>query len=220
MIPLPRTAKIGVKPDKDIEGHTRAMHRYLKTGKLGEFDRQREIVKRTFGIGKRTLAKKAAKKAGLPQYGVVGPALYKKMWDAEAYDAKARDLLEEYADSLKPKLVEPKQGWSSLHPSLWKAYSKGRRRGFHDLGTYNPASRLPSGGKSDHAYYPAYAFDLGIDPDTGWNHLKARAYCLELRLYRAVRYWILGDKIWSRGQLRAYRSGGHLNHIHVSGRSP
>jgi len=34
------------------------------------------------------------------------------------------------------KLVEPVQGFGSLHNSLHLAYSMGRQRGFTDLGTY------------------------------------------------------------------------------------
>jgi hypothetical protein len=57
---------------------------------------------------------------------------------------------------------------ASLQPSLHLAYSMGIKRSFTDLGTYNPKSTLPGGGKSDHAYYPAWAFDLGRP---GWRGL-------------------------------------------------
>jgi hypothetical protein len=92
--------------------------------------------------------------------------------------------------------------------------------GLSDLGTYNPASTLPGGGKSDHAHYPARAFDLGIEPDTGWNNLTARAFFNQMVDHPAVEYVILGDKIWSRSRgLHEYTAGGHLNHLHVSARS-
>jgi hypothetical protein len=93
--------------------------------------------------------------------------------------------------------------------------------GMSDLGTYNPASKLPSGAPSDHAVYPAAAFDLGIDPDTGWDNDVARSYFLSLVGNPRVNYLILGDKIWSRARasegIRSYSGGGHANHVHVSG---
>lgn len=97
--PLRRTVRMG-SVGVDVEAHAAAMHRYLKTGDLIAFRKQPKTVRQTFGIGKRTLAQKSAVKAGLPQYGVVGPALYAAMWDADAYDATARDQLEAYAASL------------------------------------------------------------------------------------------------------------------------
>lgn len=120
-----------------------------------------------------------------------------------------------------PKLVEPNQGFHSLSRSLWTAYSLCRNSGsqFIDLGTYNPASNLPSGAPSDHSVYPACAFDIGIEPDTGWNNLKARALVIKLVRLPEVRYVILGNRIWTdwRKVWGAYHSGGHMNHIHVSG---
>lgn len=100
--PLRRTARLGMQ-GIDIEAHTAAMHRYLHTGQLKAFREQRKTVRQTFGIAKRTLAKKSAAKAGLPQYGVVGPALYAALWDDEAYDVTARQQLDEYAKSLDKK---------------------------------------------------------------------------------------------------------------------
>lgn len=214
---LPRTVKLGMR-GKDVDAHARALHRYLHDGQLKGHSEARQAVRETFGTGKRTLAKKAARLLELPAYGIVGPSLYYELREAGAYDAKADQLLNEYLEATAPKLVEPVQGFASLHPSLWKAYSRGRRLGFTDLGTYNAASRLPSGSPSDHAVYPAVAFDLGISPATGWNNLKARAFFMTLRLDPNVEYAILGDRIWSRGSIHSYGGGGHVNHIHVSGR--
>jgi hypothetical protein len=116
------------------------------------------------------------------------------------------------------KLIEPKQGFDSLHPSLRDAYSLGRSMGLSDLGTFNPDSTLPGGGKSDHAFFPAWAFDLGIEPDTGFANPTGRAF-FELMVDRPeVEYVILGDQIWSKSKgLHKYTAGGHLNHVHVSG---
>lgn len=119
----------------------------------------------------------------------------------------------------RPTLVEPDQGWVSLHSSLHRVFSEGRLRGMGDLGTWNPASKLPSGRPSDHAVYPAFAFDLSIEPDTGWSNLTARAYCLWAVKQPEVEYVILGNRIWTdwRKVWGAYYSGGHTNHVHVSG---
>jgi hypothetical protein len=215
---LTRTLKRGCV-GADVEGWTRGAHRFLHTGQLKAYSEQKEIVRRTFGQAKIQLAKRCARELELPMFGVVGPALYKGMEEAGAFDAKSEALFDAYEESLRPKLVEPRQGFDSLHPSLWQAFSLGRGRyGLSDLGTYNPASRLPSGRPSDHAVYPAFAFDLGIEPDTGWNNLKGKLFFLQVRFDPAVEYVILGDKIWSRGSLHAYYSGGHMNHVHVSGR--
>jgi hypothetical protein len=126
--------------------------------------------------------------------------------------------------------VEPTQGFASLHQSLWLAYSMGRHRGFTDLGTYNPASRLPSGAPSDHAVYPARAFDLGRKDRflfRGWYYLKARRLAkLYWRHHQAlaIEYVILGHRIISRRhptwRYYADPDGSHSFHIHVSGHWP
>lgn len=100
--PLRRTARLGMT-GIDIEAHTSAMHRYLHTGQLKAFREQRKTVRQTFGVAKRTLAKQAAAHAGLPAYGVVGPALFAAMWAADAYDVTARKQLDDYAASLDKK---------------------------------------------------------------------------------------------------------------------
>lgn len=204
----------------DVEAVARMLHRYLNTGQLPQFHAQAPNVKRTFGVGKRTLAKKAAKHAGLPAYGVVGPALFAAMLKAGLLDAKEQSLFAEYQESKRPKLVEPVQGFGSLHKSLWPLYSVGRSLGLTDLGTYNPASKLPKSGKpSDHAVRPAYAFDLGFAPATGYQHPVGRRFFDLARDDPAVKYVILGDKIWSPDDgLRDYTSGGHESHVHTSGR--
>jgi len=176
-------------------------------------------VQRTFGPGMRRLVKDTQRLFEIRQTGVVGPVTYQALRDVGAFDAYADRLLAEHAESVRPKLVEPTQGWASLHASLWKAYSLGRDRGFTDLGTYNPNSTLPSGRPSDHAVYPAFAFDLGIRPATGWGNVKGRAYVLQVCGWREVEYVILGNRIYfGRLNWRRYTGGGHFGHIHVSGR--
>ena len=219
MSELTRTLKLGCV-GLDVEAWARGAHRYLQDGQLAAFSEQRPIVKRTFGLGKRELAKKCARKAGLAQYGVVGPALDKKMRAAGAYDLVSDALFAQYAASITPKppLIEPNQGFGSLHHSLWNLYSEARRLGLTDLGTHNRDSRLPSGSPSDHAVWPAMAFDIGFTPYTGYDHPVARKF-FDLCCGRPeVEYVILGNRIWSRAQgLHAYTAGNHANHVHCSG---
>lgn len=204
----------------DIEAHGRAMHRYLKDGQLSAYTKQPTKMKRTYGVGKRTLAKKCALKAGLPQYGVVGPALYWAMQDANAYDVLANHMIDVYiAASKKPILVEPRQGWESLAKVLWPAYSEAMlTAGMSDLGTYNPYSRLPSGKPSAHASWPARAFDVGIEPDTGWANLPARTLAQSLARRPEIVQVILGNEIYTTARgWHSWNGGGHQNHIHVQG---
>ena len=152
--------------------------------------------------------------------GQFGQATLDAMW---AYaDAYSKWVYRTWT-APKPKpspAVEPLQGWSSLHPSLHYLFSTGRTMGLSDLGTYNPGSTLPSGAKSDHAVYPAYAFDLGVDPDTGYANPVGRAFFHLCVGSPVVEYVILGDRIASRNYgwaVRSYSGGGHSNHVHVSG---
>ena len=122
MIPLPRTVKLRVPPmvGKDVEAHARAMHTYLKDGQLAAFHKQPVSVKRTFGAGKRSLAQRCALKAGLPEYGMVGPNLYQHMRAKGAYDSYSDRLLLDY---MQPKPVVP----SLVYPidKDWRSSSGG-----------------------------------------------------------------------------------------------
>lgn len=109
------------------------------------------------------------------------------------------------------------QGASSLTPTLQPIMAVALSQGFTNLGTHNANSRLPGGGVSDHAKWPAEAFDIG-GFSGGWGNAKARRLFGWLIQQPGVKYVILGDKIWSRSRgLHAYTSGGHDTHIHVSG---
>lgn len=217
---LTRTLKVGCV-GKDVEGAKRGVARYLGKGRLSKLTEQAPVVRRTFGPFFRVDVKRAQGRLELPASGLFGEATYDALKSAGAFDAKALHLLREYAEEQKPPLVEPKQGFQSLHKSLWEPYSIGRRLGLSDLGTYNPASTLPGGGPSDHSVYPAVAFDLGVDPDTGFAHPQGRQFFLEMMRHPAVEYVILGDRIWSHPRraegIRKYTAGGHMNHAHVSG---
>lgn len=208
-----RSLKLRFPPmiGKDVEAWARAAHRVVGLGGLSEMATRPVIVRRTYGKGKAEIVRKAQAKIGVAADGVVGPGT--KAVLEPFLDAYARSLLKPAA----PELVEPRQGWHSLAKSGWVAYSLGRSMGLTDLGTYNPASRLPGGGPSDHALFPAQAFDLGVEPDTGWANETGRRFFEEMVGRPEVEYVILGDKIWSRSRgLHAYTAGGHMNHVHVS----
>lgn len=161
--------------------------------------------------------------ANIPATGNVGQLTFDELWKYVDPYRRLQYRRFQIPTPLPPPLVEPHQGFNSLHESLWQAYSLGRRMGLNDgpglaSGTYNAASTLPSGAKSDHAYNPAWAFDLDIGPDTGWQNLPARAFFEAMVSRSEVEYVILGNKIWSRSLgLHAYSGGGHENHVHVSG---
>lgn len=118
------------------------------------------------------------------------------------------------------KLVEPRQGFHSLHSDLWLAYSMGRKRGFTDLGTY-------AAKPGDHGYWPSYAFDLGRNNrfyNRGWNYLVARRLAklyIKEREALGINYVILGRRIWSRAKPYWHKLGtgdtSHDWHLHVSG---
>lgn len=162
-----------------------------------------------YGVFFRPLVKRFQTAHKIPASGVIGPATWKAL--LPHIPAAGKALLPQ-----KPPAPPPV---ASLHPSLWAAYAEALRTpGLFSLGTYNPASRLPSGRPSDHAVYPAYAFDIGFDPDTGWANPVARAYAEKTAKRLEVEYVILGDRIHIDGGWRTYRGGGHQNHVHVSGR--
>lgn len=138
-------------------------------------------------------------------------------WDAPPPEPKPPPTL---------PLIEPHQGFESLVEFLWDEYSTGIRMGLKDgpgtaSGTYNKDSRLPSGAKSDHAFWPSFAFDLDIVRYTGWSNDNARAFFYYCVGRPRLNYVILGNKIWSKARegegVRPYYGGGHDNHVHVSG---
>jgi hypothetical protein len=112
-------------------------------------------------------------------------------------------------------LIKPRQGFASLRMDGWALYTLARRLGGRDSGTYNPASTLPGGGKSDHAYNPARAFDIGLTET--FTPERARWFYRQCKGRPEVEYVIFAKLIWSRtnGE-RAYTAGGHETHVHVS----
>ena len=125
------------------------------------------------------------------------------------------------------RLVEPRQGFDSLHDSLWLAYSMGRKRGFTDLGTY---VNKPGDHGWDDGRRMALAFDLGREDRflfKGWGYLKARRLAqLYVKEHKGlnINYVILGRRIWSRSRpyWHPLTTGdtSHDFHIHVSGVGP
>lgn len=204
----------------DCEGVARALIREGSAGvTLSAFNNQAKERRQTWNPQKVDWLKKYETKLGKPFAvdGIYGKAVHIKL--TPHFDALAEKMMLTWRPP-PPPLVEPKQGWHSLHPSLYEVYTIGRNMGLFDLGTYNGASDLPSGAPSDHSVGPpAYAFDLGIDPDLGYDHDVGRAYFHVCLRKPQVEYVILGTKIGYRrtGLIAYYGYGGHSNHVHVSG---
>lgn len=203
---------------KDVHAVRRAGIRYLQDDSLWKaYKVMPEWSRRTFGTGMKQLVRRIEAKAGMAVDGKAGPGVDRILRKSGAYDSVCDELLREYADEHPPPpVVLPV---ASLHYSLWAAYSEAlSTTGLFSLGTYNPKSTLPSGAPSDHAVYPAYAFDIGFDPDAGWANPVARSYAEKTVKRLEVEYLILGDRIHIDGGWKTYTGGGHFDHIHVSGR--
>lgn len=217
---LPRTLKTGLT-GKDVHAHKRAVYRLLGEGRLARLQTKPSAVQERFQKEFATEVGRAQKALKVPVSGIIAQRTHDALWPY--FDARAKALMVEYLDEqLPPPLIEPRQGFESLHPSLHELFSIGRSMGLSDLGTYNPGSKLPgSGAPSDHAVYPAFAFDLGIDPDTGYAHPVGRRFFDICRKDKRCEYVILGNRISNKkiegGKVRPYTSGGHLNHVHCSG---
>ena len=129
------------------------------------------------------------------------------------------------------RLVAPKQGWESLYPSLWLAYSVSVKRGWYDVGTYAAKPGDHSWGDRHGEPGAALAFDLrrkGWVGRFGWGWMAARRHARFLWSEHeafGIDYVIVGRKYVSR------KSGGkwvplttgdtsHDWHIHVSGWVP
>jgi hypothetical protein len=203
----------------DCEGVARALIREGSAGvTLTAFNKQTQERRRTWNTQHQDWLKKYERKLGEPFSvdGVYGRGVHEEL--EPHFDSLAAKLMADWRPP-PPPLIEPEQGFHRLHESLWDIYSVGRRMDLFDLGCWNPRSTLPSGAKSDHAVYPAFAFDLGFDPDIGFEHDIARAFFYIALKRVAVEYVILGNRIGFRrtGTVQFYGSGGHLNHVHVSG---
>jgi len=183
---------------------------------LVAFNKQTPQRRQTWNAQKCDWLEKFEKKSGHKPDGIYGPSVHVDL--SPHFDALATKMMLTWKPP-PPPLIEPRQGWDSLHSSLHDIYSVGRRMGLFDLGTWNPDSTLPSGNASDHSVYPAYAFDLGFDPDLGWEHDIARAYFYIAMKRPQVEYVILGNRIGDRRtqMVNYYGYGAHNNHVHVSG---
>lgn len=212
---------------KDVDGAKRSVYRALDKDDGGQRLKTHMSkslsVRRTFGAFFRSDVNRLKAQDGWKPNGKVEPSFWTHMVKEGYPDARAVDLVDQYADEHKPappapKYVEPNQGFSSLDRRLWDEYTTGRNMGLSDQGTYNPASRLPSGRHSDHSVYPASAFDLGFSPQIGYSHMTARKFFHLMAGAEGIHYVILGNQIWSRERgLHPYTSGGHEGHVHVSG---
>jgi len=141
---------------------------------------------------------------------------------AETYST----LLAAYKNKHK-RLVEPRQGFSSLRPGLWLAYSMGRKRGYYDVGTYARKPGDHSWGDRNGFPRQALAFDLrrkGWLGRWGWGWVNARRLArFYWKHHQAlnINYVIVGRKIISRSRpyWHPLTTGdtSHDWHIHVSG---
>ena len=61
----------------------------------------------------------------------------------------------------------------NLTPSLWDEANLARGSFASQIQDYNPNSTLPSGRPSDHAVFPAKAFDAMFSPAIGWAQAGA-----------------------------------------------
>ncbi len=200
----------------DVEAVGRAMCAAGVLLPISVFQALPKALRQRYGSRKVDACRKLEQRFGLKRDGIYGKSVHEKL--AKFFDGRAESLMLAY-EPPPPPLIAPRQGSSSLHSSLHQAFSLCRNMGLSDLGTYNPASRLPSGGLSDHAVYPARAFDCGIWPQTGMDNPTGRSAFYAMVGRPEVEYAILGDRIWTsdgRG-VHAYGSGGHENHLHTSG---
>lgn len=201
----------------DCEGVARALIREGSTGvTLEAFNKQTQTRRRTWNLQKVDWLKKFEKKSGHAQDGIYGKWVHEDL--TPYFDALAAKYMQQWKPP-PPPLIEPVQGWSALSSTLHDIYSVGRRMDLFDLGTWNPNSNLPSGAPSDHSVKPAFAFDLGFDPDTGFQHDIARAFFYIAIKRSEVEYVILGNRIGDRRtqMVNYYGYGAHDNHVHVSG---
>jgi hypothetical protein len=126
------------------------------------------------------------------------------------------------------KLVIPKQGASSLHPSLGLAYSMSIKRSFYDVGTYARKPGDHSWGDRNGRPGMALAFDIRRRYWLGrfgwaWRYAKKWAqYLWDNHEALNIEYVIIGSQVISRSKpywhpLSNQSDTSHYWHIHVSG---
>jgi hypothetical protein len=127
------------------------------------------------------------------------------------------------------RLVEPRQGFDSLYPELWLAYSMLAKRGFYDVGTYVNKPLDHSYGDRHGKPRMALAFDMrrkGWVNWIGWgkrNAWKNANLLWQHHVALNIDYIIVGDRIISRAKPYWHYYGpdkSHYWHIHVSGWVP
>lgn len=125
------------------------------------------------------------------------------------------------------KLVEPVQGWDSLHSNLWLAYSSVIKRGYYDVGTYANKPGDHSWGDRHSRPGTALAFDMrrqGWLGRFGWGFLNAKKtaqWLWDNHEALHINYVIVGRQLISREKpyWHPLTTGdtSHDWHIHVSG---
>jgi hypothetical protein len=108
--PFPRQVHYG-DDGTDIDGHKRAMHRFLQDGLLDDHEAKPKAVQRHAGAppsGWSNLLKKSLRKAQQPAGDVFTERLYKALWAQDAYDLNAANEIIRY------NLTHP--GLALVHP--------------------------------------------------------------------------------------------------------
>ena len=125
------------------------------------------------------------------------------------------------------RFVKPKQGFESLHPNLWLAYSMVAKRGYYDVGTYANKAGDHSWGDRHGKPRMALAFDMrrkGWLGRFGWGYRNAQKVARMLWANHEalnIDYVIVGRELISRQRPYWHPLGNsdtsHDWHIHVSG---
>ena len=207
---------------QDVRGAKRVVAKVLGHGRLRQLVAQTPLVQSTFGPFFARNVKAAKGALELAGDGVVREAFLEAADAAGKVDALAESYFMAAKKDYKPvpKLIEPYQGFNSLTPHLWEAYTLCvGKYGFLD--GPGKASGTYANKPGDHGYWPSQAFDVDIISHKGWENREARECFWELWNRREelnINYVILGRNIISRARpyLHDQGSNDHFNHIHVS----
>lgn len=139
------------------------------------------------------------------------------------------ELLRAYKEK-HGRLVKPNQGFHSLYPELWLAYSMVAKRGYYDVGTYARKPGDHSWGDRHGKPGAALAFDMrrkGWLGRFGWGYRNAKKvaqFLWDNHEALSIDYVIVGREIISRDKPYWHPLGtgdtSHDWHIHASGWVP
>lgn len=125
------------------------------------------------------------------------------------------------------RLKRPAQGFNSLHPNLWLAFSMVAARGYYDVGTYARKPGDHSWGDRNGRPGVALAFDMrraGWLGRFGWGYRNARKtaqWLWDNHVALNIDYAIVGRELISRDRpyWHPLTTGdtSHDYHLHISG---